>query len=86
MGLVSKTVDDCACKHGVFEEVFPLFKGEVGGDDNAALAMAVGKQVEEQLTTGLVEGDVAQFVQDNEVVAFKFSAVDAELVLAHGFL
>lgn len=79
-----EAVDDGAGENGVLEEGRPILEGEVGGDDDAALAVAVGQKVEEQLTSGLVEGDVAQLVEDNEAVAFKFSAVGAHLILAHG--
>lgn len=62
---MGKTVDDGTGEDGVFEKVLPVLKGKVGGDDDTALAMAVGEQVEEQFASSLVEGNVAQFIQDD---------------------
>lgn len=63
--LVSQTVDDGTGEDGILEKGLPVLEGEVGGDDNAAFAVAVGEQVEQQLTAGLVEGYVTQFIQNN---------------------
>ena len=43
--------------------------GEVGGDDHRGPLVEPADQVEEELATGLGEGQIAQFVEDHEVEA-----------------
>lgn len=58
------------CGHlGVAEDGRPLAEGEVRGDDDGALLVEPADQVEEQLAAGLCEGQIAEFVEDDEVHA-----------------
>src|SRR5262249_19760466 len=41
--------------------------GETGGDDDGGTLVELGDQVEQELTAGLGEGQVAEFVEDYEV-------------------
>ncbi|MCY4618409.1 MAG: hypothetical protein OXD50_07640 [Chloroflexi bacterium] len=42
----------------------PFGEREAGGDDRGAPLVAVGEQVEEQLAAGPLEGDEAEFIDD----------------------
>jgi len=44
------------------EDLGPLAEGEVAGDGDRLLLVAVGDEVEEQLASGAVEGDEADLV------------------------
>ena len=47
----------------------PFGEGEVGGDDDRGVLVELADQVEEQLAAGLAEGQIAEFVEDDEVMA-----------------
>ena len=56
------------CGHlGVAEDGRPFAEGEVGGDDDRGALVEPAHEVEEQLPAGLGEGQVAEFVEDDEV-------------------
>ena len=58
------------CGHlGVAEDGRPFAKGEVGGDDDRGALVEPAHEVEEQLPAGLGEGQVTEFVEDDEVAA-----------------
>ncbi len=54
----------CVAKDG-----WPFAEGKVGGDDDGGALIEAADQVEEQLPAGLGEGQLAQFVEDDEVEA-----------------
>ena len=54
---------------GVAEDARPFAEGEVGGDDDRGLLVEPADQVEQQLAAGLGEGQIAEFVEDDEVHA-----------------
>ena len=49
------------------EDRRPLAEGEVGGDDDRGALVEPAHQVEPQLPAGLGKGQVAEFVEDDEV-------------------
>lgn len=49
----------------------PLAEGEVGSDDGGPAFVPRGEDVEEQLSTGLFEGDESQLIDDEERDATK---------------
>ena len=56
------------CGHlGVAEDGRPFAEGEVGGDDDRGALVEPAHEVEEQPPSGLGEGQVAEFVEDDEV-------------------
>ena len=58
------------CGHlGVAEDGGPFAESEVGGDDDRGALVEPAHQVEQQLATGLGEGQVAEFVEDDEVAS-----------------
>lgn len=55
----------------VTEDTGPFTEGEISGDDDRGALVYAADQVEQQLTTRLSEGQIAQFVEDDEVEACK---------------
>jgi hypothetical protein len=47
----------------------PFAEGQVGGDDDRGLLVEAADQVEQQLAAGLGEGQIAEFIEDDEVLA-----------------
>ena len=52
---------------GVAEHAGPFAESEVGGDDDGGALIEPADEVEEKLATGLGEGQISEFVQDDEV-------------------
>jgi len=52
---------------GVTEDAGPFAEGEVSGDNDRGAFVKLADEVEQELATGLSEGEIAQLVQDNEV-------------------
>jgi hypothetical protein len=61
--VVQKTVQQGG-SHGSItgEDTGPVLEGDVGGDDNGAMLVAFGDDLEQQLSTSLVRGKVSQLV------------------------
>ena len=51
------------------EDLGPFVEGQIGCDDDGAALVALGDDLEEQLGAGLAEGDKAQLVDDQQVLA-----------------
>jgi hypothetical protein len=54
---------------GVTKHLWPIGKGQIGGDQQRRVLIELADQVEQQLAAGLTERQVAEFVDDNEIVA-----------------
>jgi hypothetical protein len=54
---------------GVAEHLGPIGEGEIGGDQQRGVFVELADQVEQQLAAGLAEREIAQFVDDDEIVA-----------------
>ena len=69
LAMMSETIEQ-GCGHlGVAEDGWPFAEGEVCGDDDRGALVEPAHQMEEQLPAGLGEGQVAEFVEDDEVAA-----------------
>jgi len=64
---------------GVAENGRPLAKGEVGGDDHRRAFVELADEVKQQLSARSGKGQIAQFVQDDEVEAGQLCGQDARL-------
>jgi hypothetical protein len=63
--VVQKTVQQGASHGGVTgEDTGPVLEGDIGGDDNGAMLVAFGDDLEQQLSTSLVRGKVSQLVNN----------------------
>jgi hypothetical protein len=52
---------------GVYENARPFAKSKIGRYDDRSAFIKLADQVEQQLTAGLGKGEIAEFVEDNEV-------------------
>ena len=64
--MVPEAVEQRRGEFLVAEDLHPLAEGEVGGDDRRAPLVAVGEEVEDQLTAGALEGHEAELVDDQQ--------------------
>src|ERR1700733_2926502 len=67
--MVGQAVEHCGCHLGVAEDLRPVGKREVGGDEQRGVLVKLADQMEQQLAAGLAERQIAEFVDDDDVVA-----------------
>ena len=53
----------------IAEDARPFAEGEIGGDDDRRSLIEPADEMEQQLPAGLGEGEIAEFVEDDEVEA-----------------
>ena len=53
----------------IAEHARPFAEGEIGGDDDRGALVEPADEMEQQLPAGLGEGEIAEFVEDDEVEA-----------------
>jgi len=65
--VVEKTVQQGG-GHGSItcENTGPVLEGDIGGDGDGAVLVAFGDNLEQELSTSLIEGEVSQFVNNQE--------------------
>ena len=66
---VGEAVDDGLGEPGVGEDLGPFAEGQVGGDDQRSAFVAFGEDLEDELGGAVGQGEVAEFVQDDELGA-----------------
>ena len=67
LGMVQEAVEECGGQRAVvIEDLRPLFEHAIGGDDDGAALIALADDLEQQVCAGLVDRQIAQFVQDEE--------------------
>ncbi len=65
--MMGETVEE-RCRHlGVAGDGWPFSERQVGGDDDRGPFVEPADQVEEQLPAGLREGQIAEFIEHDEV-------------------
>ena len=62
---------------GVAEHLWPIGEGEIGGDPAASVFIELADEMEEQLAAGLAERQIAEFVDDDEIVTQQLFAQPA---------
>lgn len=72
IAVVSEAVEHGGGHLGVSEHLRPIGEGEIGGDQKRGVFVELADQVEEQLTAGLAERQIAEFVDHDEIVAEQF--------------
>ena len=65
--MVGEPVEERGGHLRIAEHRGPFAEGEVGGDDDRGLLVKAADQVEQELTAGLGERQVAELVQSDEV-------------------
>ena len=69
LAMVGQAVEQRGGHLGVAEDGGPFAESEVGGDDDRGALVGPAHQVEQQLAAGLSEGQIAKFVEDDEVAS-----------------
>lgn len=68
MDAVGNPVEQCAGHAFDAKGLRPVLGGQIGGEYNALLLVDAADDFKQQFGTGLGEGDVAELVEDDEVV------------------
>ena len=69
VAVMSEAIEQRGRHLGVGEDAGPFAKGKIGGDDDRGALVKPADEIEQQLTAGLGEGQIAEFIEDNEVHA-----------------
>lgn len=69
--MVGQSVEQCGRHFGITEHRRPLTEGQVRRDDDRGALVESADQVEQELTSGLSELEIAEFIENNEVEACK---------------
>ena len=69
VAVVRQAIEHGGCHFGVAEHLRPIGEGEIGRDQERRVFVDFADQVEQQLATGLAERQVAELVNDDEIVA-----------------
>ena len=84
-GVMSEPIEERSREFFVSrEDLHPFAEGEVGRDDDAASAVALGEQIEEQLAAGAVEGHEPELVEDEKVDVVKSFLESTKLTRVSG--
>src|SRR5215469_13655766 len=67
--VVGQAIEQRGGHLGITEHPRPFAEGEIGGDDDGGALVEPADQMEEQLAAGLREGQVAEFVEHDEIHA-----------------
>ena len=66
-GVVQESVEDGGGQGGVaIEDLRPVLEDAVGGDRDGATLVAMADDLEQQVGAGLVDGQISEFVEDQE--------------------
>ena len=69
IAVVRKAIEHGGCHFGVAEHPMPIGESQIGGNQQRGVFIKFADQVEQQLSPGLTEWQLAEFVDDDEVVA-----------------
>jgi len=84
--VVHEPVDERGGDHSVAEDLAPLLEAAVGGDDDRAALVTTGDERKEEIGRLPLEGQVADLVDDEQVVALESAQLGLELVAVLGRL
>src|SRR5258708_4599587 len=79
VAVMSQAVEHGGGHLGIAEHLRPIGEGEIGGDQQRCVFVELADQVEQQLSAGLAERQIAKFVDDDEIVAQQFLGQPAAL-------
>ena len=69
VAVVGQAVEQGGRHLWIAKDARPIAEGEIGGDDDRGALVEPADQMEQQLTAGLGEGEIAEFIEDDEVKA-----------------
>lgn len=81
VAMVGQSIHQGGSHGGVLEYSVPLFKGQIGGDNQGFSLVAAGKDREQQFSSAVIQGQVAQFVNNEQIQLFQSGFQATELVL-----
>ena len=67
IAVVGQSIEQRSCHLGVAEYARPFAECEVGGDDDRGALVEAADEVEQELTAGLSERQIAEFIKNDEV-------------------
>ena len=67
--MMGQSAEESRRRLRIAEHRGPFAEGEVRGDDDRSALVEPADQVEQELTTGLCERQIAKFIEDDEVEA-----------------
>ena len=70
--MVGQAAQHRGCHFGVPENFRPVGEGEICGGQQRGVFVELADQVEQQLAAGLAEWQIAQLIDDDDVVAQQF--------------
>ena len=69
VAMMGEPVEERGRHLGVAEDARPFTEGQIGRDDHRCAFVELANEMEEQLPTSLSEGQIAEFVENGEVLA-----------------
>lgn len=69
IAVVGQAIEQRGGHFGIAEYARPFTEGEVGGDDDRGALIEPADEMEQELTAGLSERQIAEFIEDDEVHA-----------------
>jgi len=67
--MMGETVEQCGRHLRIAEDAWPFTECKIGRDDDRGSLVEAADHVEQQLSSGLGEGQIAELVEDDEVEA-----------------
>ena len=67
VAVVGQPIEQRGGHLGIAEHARPFAEGEIGGDDDRGTFVKPADEMEQKLAAGLGEGQISEFVQDDEV-------------------
>jgi len=68
---MQQPIEDRRSEDVIAEDLAPLTDKLVGGDEQAALLVAASDELEEEMRRSLLEGQIAELVEDEEAWAWR---------------
>ena len=65
--VMGQAVEERGCHLGIGEDGGPLGKGKIGRHDDGGALVELADHIEQQLAAGLGEGEIAEFIEYDEV-------------------
>ena len=69
IAMMGETVEQCGRHLRIAKDAWPFTECKIGGDDDRGSLVEAADHVEQQLSSGLGEGQIAELVEDDEVEA-----------------
>ena len=70
--MLRQPIEHCGCHFGDAKHLWPIGEGEIGGDQQRGVFIELADQVEQRLAARQAERQIAEFVDDDEIVAQQY--------------